>query len=142
MPLTKTEEFPNPALGIGLTYKADDIVLSIFVYTGGFRQIPDNRPELVTTQFEWAKRHVAVVPHWQDVRHLSDSSLVLGGRPTMAASFAFNQKGVPQRSYLYVLSINDHFVKLRYTFPLAQEAAGEALKARILGDVAAILQVH
>ncbi len=60
----------------------------------------------------------------------------------MAASFAFNQKGVPQRSYLYVLSINDHFVKLRYTFALAQEAAGEALKARILGDVAAILQVH
>ncbi len=49
LPLTKTEEFPNPALGIGLTYKADDIVLSIFVYTGGFRQIPDNRPELVTT---------------------------------------------------------------------------------------------
>ena len=58
----------------------------------------------------------------------------------MAALFEFKAKGVPQRSYLYVLSINDHFVKMRYTFPLAQEAAGEALKASLLREVATILE--
>jgi hypothetical protein len=46
LPLTKTEEFPNPALGIGLTYKADNVVLSIFVFTGGLRGIYPEAPRI------------------------------------------------------------------------------------------------
>jgi hypothetical protein len=133
----KNYEKDNPGLGISVGYGAPGGTATIYLYTMGMKSVPS---KIGDPQF---KKHFRQVVEevflsgengtYKDVRKTGEEETVFGASKTgikaLSASFTFviAHSGTAVFSKLYLMSYNNHFLKLRFTYPRDMRLQGESI---------------
>lgn len=124
LPLAGRQEFPQKELGVGLAYKHEHLLGSVFIYTAGLRSLPSGADSQVV------RRHFAQVV--ADVKQLQADgkyhAVTLVGPseqtttyPGCGPQFLVREfilvmdDGITRSSQAYLTVVNGNFVKLRIT---------------------------
>jgi hypothetical protein len=135
-------------LGIGVSYTASGIAANIFVYNFGIRDFPAGPDEpAMKKHFEQVVGDVVNFGKqgkYLNLKQLSEKEVVLGPSPNgpraLSASFSFMVNKMDSVSSLYLISYKKHFIKVRYTYDKKVKDKGDAILARLLNELAAMMQ--
>jgi hypothetical protein len=140
------KDFPEPGLGVGVTYKAGSVLaVNLFVYDQGLKEIPsDPGSEAVRKQADKALEDIRTVAKQGLYPNLAVTSRGVvplteddKGPKAQRVVLSFGPEGGPCTSYIYVAAYRNRFVKLRYTYPDSARADAEknlAALTRWLGE--------
>jgi hypothetical protein len=141
-------EKDHPGLGVGIGYYSHGITLNIFIYNNGIKDLmagPDDPTmkkhfsQVIGDVFALEQRGKYV-----NLQKLSESEVVLGSSPkgpkALSASFSFVANNVERLSKLYLICYKKHFVKIRYTCNKNMKQTAEKTLARVLNELAVMMQ--
>jgi len=150
--LEGVKKYDNKALGVSVRYAGPHLLKAdVYVYHMGLRGIPNGiESTIITNHFsqvveevknmEETGRYVSVVSVSRGVTSVGAHPNLW---PTLYECFTYQQKvgtSEPRKSYLLLTGYKGHFVKIRFTYLLRQEAEGEALRTEFLKDFGAYLR--
>lgn len=138
--------YDDPRGGISYAYGASGMMLTVYVYDAGIKDIPDGgNSRLVCELSESAKQDVRSAGY-NDVQLKSEQMVRLSdtsGEPMIRESvFEFDTNNSHRISYVWITGAAKYFVKLRFT--TLEQFRGEvpALRNVILSSVIAALLPH
>ena len=118
-----------PALGIGYNYTTSGIYATIFIYNGGYREIPDSlESEIFKHHFKIVEKDLYIFEQRGEYRNLQkvldEITCLTKNGPVKARHseyiFMKNDMGVPllsiSESHIYLFVYKSHFIKIRYTY--------------------------
>lgn len=121
-------EARQAGLGISVRYGSPASKVDVYLYTMGRDSIPgDLHAPLVKEHFMQASEEIIGVAEqglYENFKVLSEGELAskeAGVLPVWRAIYLFSRAGQDYRSYLYVATFHNHFLKVRYTI-LAESA--------------------
>lgn len=131
--LTQQHEYPTPELGVSLGYQGA-VQATVYIYNAGLASIPsDIHAPVVRQQIAQAGQDIRVMHQRGATRQLQavDAQPVVvnhvGCGTTFLRqqfSFAIAQEGAPLlSSSVYLTALNNHFVKLRISYPQSDQSA-------------------
>lgn len=147
LPYQKAHRFSDERLGIVLSYGGGGAFLDIYIYNGGYQEIPaDIESPRVLAQFEQAKSDVLeAVRHklWDQVSFSSEGVVEVGPREAPVrmreAVFQVKKGGAALRSYLYLTAGKNLFFKVRYTTVDAGGHCKGPSRDALLRDLGAVI---
>jgi hypothetical protein len=150
--LTRAEiaEFPHKELGTALRYSGPDgVTADVFIYDMGTSKIPDGpESEVVKEQLQLAAKNVAsMVQHgrYASVKEQKEEVVQLGkvetGWNALSKCFVIEVASREwKKSYLLVTGYRNQFLKIRYTYPLKDEARGDELFRQFVSELGTCLK--
>ncbi|MBL7661268.1 hypothetical protein JNK13_00810 [bacterium] len=118
---TAIKEFPDPALGVGLTYKLEDAWFDVFIYPAP-QGTPDGaRSQQIAKHFKTAIKDVS--NQWKNARIIPGKEIIKLGLSkqspeSRSAKFQITQQSGPKLySQLYLTVFKGQFIKIRASVP-------------------------
>lgn len=133
LPLIGRHQFPTPELGVSLGYQGT-VRATVYVYHAGFNTIPtDIHAPVLYQQIGQASQDIqtmqrrgaiqqlqAIDPEPRVMTHVGCGTTFL----RQQFRFMFAQENAPMlSSAVYLTSLNNHFVKLRISYPQSDQSA-------------------
>lgn len=136
----EVRSFDDPRLGYSVAYNsAAGLAATVFVYGGGFADIPEGASDITRAELLKASSDVIEAKRrgmWKSVEGGQPRQARLGGRPNSlaawAASFRLGHAEGEALSDIYVTGRRGEFVKVRCTYPAERQAECERDRARLL----------
>lgn len=139
--LSRKIRYPRPELGYSVNYELPaGGRVTVYVYNGGLRSIPNELTGPVAAQMRQAKAEInAAVDagYYDSATEVSSSTVTLGGAEgnvrTLYSLYLIKVNGREMDSEIYVFPYENYFIKLRATRP--KEADGpknEAIEALLI----------
>lgn len=140
-------EAENPGLGVGVGYNAPGITVTVYIYTMGNKIIPtDLKSSVLMNHFSLVSGEIVKtgsMGYYSDVMRISENEIVWSddrmGTKSLHASFNYNQHGQDRVSHLYLLSIENNFLKVRFTYDKEIKESAEKLQKEFLEEFSSIL---
>ena len=137
-----------PGLGISVGYNRPGIYVTIYIYTLGLKTVP---PELDSPVLREHMRQAGdeivtagELGYYHDVRRVSSGQLdwdtQQDGISSLHACYTFRRSGRDRVSHLYLLALNDHFIKVRSTYDSEQAEKMEKIQREFLSGLSAVLK--
>lgn len=134
----------SPAsLGFSYNYNSTEAGrITLYVYDGGRKAIPNELTGLVNDEFQKAKSDIkaaADAGYYQNVKMDKDETVTLGGSAGKVKSLhvfmTFSSNGTKLDSEIYLFAYKNHFVKIRATRPSANKEDAKPLLTAILSSI-------
>ena len=147
---SEDHERKRPGLGNSVGYRDGEVSVTVYLYDSNIASIPDGassdvvRQELdeVIDQIHGAKE-IGLI---ESVKELSQKRVFLdsvGQRlETLSASFEIRERGEKLVTVAYLTGYRNHFLKVRMTYPRADQAKWETVVAGFLAELAGLLREH
>lgn len=146
--LRQVHEYPEPGLGVSLSYTANDNLLaSVYVYDKEVPDIPTGgESHLVRNEAQAAMSDILTAEHYgyyKSVTVLREGQIRLAEKPALSAYeyvVQFNANGLDKTSHVILTGYRGQYLKIRYTFPKTMPAQGSERLARFLDELAGLLE--
>lgn len=135
---TEAYTYPSPKLGISLTYKQDNMVLTLYAYDGGRKHVTTGHRSAEVRQ-QVAQAHGDVLALWEhgqvDRVEWIKTAKAETATDQCGPQFAHRQYHLVQGqarildSHLYLTGSHNHFIKLRISYPLGTDQAEAEVEA-------------
>lgn len=136
--------YPSKELGYSVTYRSEEGgVVTIYVYNGGRNRISaDLNDEVLTNEIGDAKKGIFIAQEmgrYQGVKEEKSGKVKLAGEngrlEALYSRFAMRVGGQDVTTEIYLLSHQNHFIKIRATRPKESDGTKNAALEKLMAGV-------
>lgn len=123
---TKGEKtkYPTNDLGYSVGYTGKGAAVTVYVYNGGNKSIPNDLTGIVKAELERAKSDIFAAEragYYTDVEEVKSDTAIVGGQKgkvkALRALFTLTARGMEMNSEIYIFPYENNFIKIRATHP-------------------------
>lgn len=145
LPEVTDYEKDSPGGGVGWSYRSASVKADVYLYSLGLSPVPANLSSQEVAghlqQIVDGVHAVARQGRYQDVKTTVSSELLAVGQfPFLHAELRYTEAKAPRISHIYLGVVKGQFLKVRFTYLLAEKAVGEKALSEFLQTMKRVLE--
>lgn len=132
--LTERQQYPTPEMGYSHNYESPSGRVTVYVYNGGRKTIPNSLKGPVADEVKMAQAGIMAFVErgsYESAKEVKNETVMLGGAKGKVQSlhvlYALRAGGRDLNSHIYVFPYNNYFIKIRMTGPLVKEPSADTV---------------
>ncbi len=132
--LSEKQQYPTPDMGYSHNYESPSGRVTIYVYNGGRKSIPNSLKGTVADEVKMTQAGILALVErgsYESAKEVKNETIMLGGTKGKVQSlhvlYALRAGGRDLDSHIYLFPYNNYFIKIRMTGPLAKEPSADTI---------------